>query len=81
MSRGVWVVSLDQSGDIAVSVSADCALKVWNLSRGEIETEFINDDAMTSCTCLLDGTKVVAGDRTGRMFFFDRLNTEMKFGT
>jgi WD40 repeat protein len=64
-------VSLSDDGSTAFSVSGGRTITMWDLSKGLPIASFTGEEALFACAASGDGSAVVAGDSTGRVYFFD----------
>lgn len=50
-------------------VSDDNTLKVWDLSSGNVIASFTGESPIACCDVAADGVTIVAGDKSGRVYF------------
>jgi WD40 repeat protein len=60
-------ISITSDGKHAISGSMDGKLRLWGPKSRSIYAEFIAESPITATAISLDGTKIVAGDRLGRV--------------
>jgi WD40 repeat protein len=63
----VSAVDLSADGTLVVSASWDGSVRVWDIENGRILATFSGDNPMVDCVMSGDGSRVVAGDRAGRV--------------
>ncbi|MGB7891998.1 MAG: WD40 repeat domain-containing protein, partial [Microcoleus sp.] len=68
-SDSVKAVAVTADGKRAISGSDDNTLKVWDLSNGNIIASFTGESPIASCAIAPDGVTIVAGDRSGQVYF------------
>ncbi|WP_343039317.1 hypothetical protein [Sodalinema gerasimenkoae] len=62
-------MAITPDGKQALSASRDTTLKLWDLATGEVVASFGSDGGLDCCAIAPDGVRVVAGDRSGRVYF------------
>jgi WD40 repeat protein len=65
----VNAVAMTPDGHRAVSASADKTLRVWDLATGQVHASFAGEGIFHCCAVGPDGSLIVAGDSTGRIYF------------
>ncbi|MEG4258733.1 WD40 repeat domain-containing protein, partial [Microcoleus sp. POL1_C1] len=68
-SKSVKAVAITPDGKRAISGSLDNSLKVWDLSSQNIIASFTGESSLASCAIAPDGVTIVAGARSGRVYF------------
>jgi WD40 repeat protein len=56
-------------GSRAISGSKDRTLKVWDLTGYKLLATFSGDDVINDCAVVVDGSKIFAGEVSGRVYF------------
>src|SRR5262249_37934853 len=66
-----WVdgVAGTPNGKQVVSASDDRTLRVWDLASGRTAATVTADAGVLACAVAMDGSTIVAGDRSGRLHF------------
>jgi WD40 repeat protein/transcriptional regulator CtsR len=54
-----------------VSASSDNTLNISDIETGEILISFIGENSLCSCQTTLDGSKIIAGDQGGKIYFLE----------
>lgn len=67
-TRQIWSVSVAGDGRMVVSASDDRDVIVWDIERQMLVARFSADGPLTACAISPDGTTVLAGDETGRIY-------------
>ncbi|MFO7092458.1 WD40 repeat domain-containing protein, partial [Limnospira platensis] len=68
-SNVVTAVAIAPDGKRAVSASWDNTLKLWDLATGRAIATFTGEFSFKSCAVASDGVTVMAGDKSGRVYF------------
>jgi len=66
----VNAVAVLHDGKYIISASSDKTLKIWDIESGEVLVNFYGDSRIYSCTVSPDGDIIIAGDESGRVYFF-----------
>ncbi|MEG4305019.1 WD40 repeat domain-containing protein [Microcoleus sp. D3_18a_C4] len=66
-----WVnaLAVTADGKRAISSSHDNTLKVWDLTTGNVIASFTGESPIACCAIAPDGVTIVAGDRSGQVYF------------
>ena len=62
-------IAIFPSGRVAVSVSKDKTLKVWNLEEGKMITKFTDRSALNCCALAPDEKTIIVGNTSGDLHF------------
>ncbi|MEG3972674.1 WD40 repeat domain-containing protein [Microcoleus sp. T2B6] len=68
-SYSVNAVSVTADGRSRISGSSDNTLKVWDLNTGNVIASFTGESPIACCAIAPDGVTIVAGARSGRVYF------------
>jgi WD40 repeat protein len=69
--EGVSGVSLSHDETMALSISADCSLRLWEVSSGALIASYICDEGWSCCSIIGQGERVVAGDFGGNVHLLE----------
>ena len=64
-------VALSADGRLALSVSWDNTINLWDVSSGRVLASFTGEGAFVSLAISSDGRRVIAGDALGRIHLFE----------